>query len=341
MKVLILGGDGFIGSNLAKKHNSLGHQVTVVDKNDYRSNGNLIQKDITFPSVSSVMRGLWGTKRIPDLVYNCIAVATPAFYVQNPLATFDLDFMVNKEILDFLHTHKIPCVHFSSSEVYGKTWTETYTEESNCTFGSADKQRWIYATSKLLLDQYILASGMDCCILRPFNFCGADMDWLEFIPENNDKRWIPRLPACFMNNLIQRLPLNVVLPGTQRRCYTYIGDAVEGILSIVNNWSKCSGEIINVGNTQNETTILDMAKLFIQYYSDISGDDPITIKYIDGIELYGNGYEDSERRLFSDDKMIRLTGWRAKIDLESTVRLTIENSLKIYFNYINAYRKQN
>jgi UDP-apiose/xylose synthase len=240
--------------------------------------------------------------------------------------------MVNKEIIDMLHYKGFPFIHFSSSEVYGKNWTEPYTEESDCILGSASKQRWIYATSKLLLDQYILSSKMNCCILRPFNFIGHDIDWLPDIHDaiSKDKTWIPRVPACFLNSLFMKKPMTIVNPGTQSRCYTHIDDAVLGILSVVDNWDKCSGEIINIGNPDNEINIETLAKKMSTEWKSQMGERAKRPKHIDGTKFYGKGYEDSNRRLFSDAKMRKLTGWKASMGINETIRTTVKDAIEVF-----------
>lgn len=343
MNILILGGDGFIGSNLRNKHLSLNDKVCVVDINTIRSipqsnNYIFIQKDLSDLNINIVLNDIIKTFN-PDFVYNCVAVATPSYYVKFPIETFKLDFEVNKILIDILHNTKVPFIHFSSSEVYGKTWSAPYKEDSDCVLGPANKPRWIYATSKLLLDQYIQASNMNCCILRPQNFCGYDLDWLPDIKNNLNNKWLPRLPACYINNLITHKPLYVVLPGSQQRCYCHISDAINGIISIINNWDKCSGEILNIGNKNNETSIIDIARLYIDIYTNLTKEDKVDIVYINGEEYYGKGYEDSIRRMFSDNKLVKLTGWKPKLSLKSTIQLIIKNSLEKYAVYIDKYRE--
>jgi len=329
MRVLILGGDGFIGSHLRNMHIALDDEVMVVDHNTLRSNPGSEEYNFYLMKVEKFFKE-YNVGPV-DVIYNCVAIATPDYYIKNPAGTLDLDFSLNKYIIDHI-SHVYPTakkIHFSSSEVYGKTWTEPYTEQSNCVFGPADKTRWIYATSKLLLDQYILGEELGWCIIRPFNFCGEDIDWLPAM-NTNDNYWKPRLPACFLNCLLTDMPLVVVEPGTQKRCYTYIDDATQGILSIIDAWDNCEGEIINLGNKNNETTIDNMADLFIKKYEEITGKKTSGKITMPPNLFYGPTYEDSERRLFSDEKMVRLTGWEPKIDLEETVEITIKNALEIY-----------
>jgi len=335
MRILILGGDGFIGSHLATalKKSPL-DEVFILDKEDLRSTRNgiapshYIKKEIRNSiDVHTVIH-----KYEPEFIVNCIAVATPHYYVTNPHDTFDLDFTINHEIIKAVQFHCIPFIHFSTSEVYGKKWTGVCKEDTtNLVIGPTHKSRWIYATSKILLEQLLL-SGEDnnFCIVRPQNFCGWDMDWLPDISTNVDRKWKPRLPACMLNNLSQKKPLYVVLPGTQKRCYTHINDGIDGILSIIGNWDECKGQVFNIGNPLNEVEIVEMASLMEDMWNELKEDREQDIEHISGEKFYGKGYEDCDRRLFDASKLARATGWRAKIDLDDTVRLLVKEAIENY-----------
>ena len=336
MNVLILGGDGFIGSHLLAKHIERGDSCIVVDKHNIRTttkskNYKFVKHD--FFVKSNFLKTLLA-KYKPDLIYNCVAVATPSYYVKEPIKTFELDFLVNYEnICKPVLKTDIPFIHFSTSEVYGKKWTEVYDERStNLIIGPTYKTRWVYASSKILLEQLLLANTKNnCIIIRPQNFCGWDMDWLPSF-NNREQNWIPRLPACFLNNLMSNKSLYVVLPGTQKRCYTHINDAVDGIYSIVKNWSKCikKEKIFNIGNKHNETTIINLANLYKKIWTELTDRQTKPIRFIKGDKLYGKGYEDCERRMFSDERVCRLTGWKPKLDLNTTIKLILQEAIEKY-----------
>jgi len=329
MKVLILGGDGFIGSHLRKRH--INDEVCVLDKNCIRSTQ---QSDYKFKQMAVEENNFKDFKTQlklfkPDFVYNCIAIATPHYYITNPLDTFNLDFAVNYEVLKILIEYKIPFMHFSTSEVYGKTWTEPYNEDtSNLVLGPINKTRWIYATSKILLDQLLFAHDADYCIVRPFNFIGHDIDLLPHLNQN-DKYWKPRLPSCFLSALLNNEPIQIVNPGTQKRCYTYIEDAIDAIFAILNNWNSCSKQVLNVGAT-NETTIINAAFLMRKYYEELTGNETKEPIFVDSKKFYGEGYEDSERRYPDLTKIQRLTGWSAKYNLRDTFKNTVLNAINYF-----------
>jgi len=340
MNILILGGDGFIGSHLAHYYESLNHVVYVVDKEDLRSSRSnrlppqYIYNDLSINTYESLSNIIKSTK--PDFIFNCVAVATPHYYVQHPIDTFNLDFTVNYDIIKTIIHHKIPFMHFSTSEVYGKTWTENYDEyKTDLVIGPTHKSRWIYATSKILLEQLINAHKSDFVIVRPQNFFGWDMDWLPNINTNLDRKWKPRLPACILNSLFTNTPIHIVKPGTQQRCYTYIDDAIEGLYSIVNKWDVCKNHVINIGNKNNETSIQNIVSLYIIIWNELHNFNDQHTPYpilINGEQYYGSGYEDCVRRMFDDSLMVKLTGWSPQYNLKESIRQTIINASAGYFN---------
>lgn len=341
MNIMILGGDGFIGSYLTHAHINNQDQVIVVDVNNIRLDREderfgFILDDLSFNTKDKVDMYIRTYK--PDFIYNCVAVANPDYYVQYPIQTFDLDFMVNYNIIQSIMDNKVPFVHFSTSEVYGKKWTKKYTEDNtDFVIGPAHKSRWIYATSKILLEQLIKANDSDCCIIRPQNFCGWNMDWLPMMDTNQDKKWKPRLPACFLNNLFTNTPFVIVNPGTQMRCYTHINDAVDALMNIHTNWDSCKGETINIGNKDNEETIENVMQTFrVIWNRTVDGDHCHNGKviYKDGTDFYGDGYEDCERRMFDDTKSKKLLQWDPKYNLVETITDVITKALDNYDSYL-------
>src|SRR6266581_3512887 len=95
-----------------------------------------------------------------DTVLPLVAIATPANYVKEPLKVFELDFEANLSIVRQCHKYKKRILFPSSSEVYGMCRDEEFDPNSSeLVYGPIEKQRWIYACSKQLLDRVIYAYG--------------------------------------------------------------------------------------------------------------------------------------------------------------------------------------
>jgi nucleoside-diphosphate-sugar epimerase len=265
-----------------------------------------------------------------DIVLDLVAYANPQQYVDMPLEVVDLNYHQNLKIVDDCVETNTRLIQFSTCEVYGKLGNRTGEDmvfgedESDMITGPVSQQRWIYACAKELLERVVYAHGeqhgLDWTVIRPFNFIGPEMDYIITSPDEGT----PRVFASFMSSLLYDHPMYLVNGGTNRRVFTYIEDAVNGIELIVENENdRFTNEIVNVGTRENETTISGFASLMRDIYQDQSpGASLPEVKEISGEEFYGEGYEDSERRI-PDMTKLREAGWEPKYSLEEALRESI------------------
>ena len=123
----------------------------------------------------------------------------------------------------------------STSEVYGMCADEEFSEDSSLVYlGPINKQRWIYAGSKQLLDRVICAYGQQgtfwFTLFRPFNWIGPKLDDLYAAKEGSS-----RVVTQFILNLLEREPIRLVDGGGQKRCFTYVEDGIDGLMNIIEN----------------------------------------------------------------------------------------------------------
>jgi UDP-apiose/xylose synthase len=236
-------------------------------------------------------------------------------------------------------------IYFSTCETYGRTAASLaggYSgadgillreDSSPFILGPVHAQRWSYACAKQLIERYVYACGRELgltyTIVRPFNFIGPRMDFLPGI----DGEGIPRVLACFLSALIARTPLQLVDGGRNRRCFTYIGDAVDACMKILERPDAARDQIFNIGNPANETTIADLAGLMAQVWQrrapGASGRD-IAIESVSAADFYGPGYEDSDRRVPDISKARTLLGWEPKTGLDAALDITIRAYIDQY-----------
>jgi len=349
MKVLNLGGAGFIGSHLTDRLLREGHTVTVVDQDDDKIQewiglGNLrvVKEDIRRPD--------WGLKELvqdADVVIDLIAYANPGLYVKIPLEVFQLNFVENLKIAKTCVALNKRLIQFSTCEVYGKTPASflkgelldsnarchaTFSEETtNLIMGPVNKHRWIYASAKQLLERVLHAYGreenFDYTIIRPFNFIGPKIDFLL-----DETQGIPRVFSFFMDALLNGTKMKLVDGGYSRRCYTYIDDAIEAIYRIVENPNQvCTQQIFNIGSPENETSIREMAHLMSNIYRQKFRENGISLPEIvevSGQDFYGKGYEDSDRRIPDITKAKTLLDWEPRWKLSALLEATMEYYVK-------------
>ena len=273
--VLILGCDGFIGSNLTE------HILKTQDWNVYgvdlgsarlreflqHPRFHFTQADITL-NPDEIDRLI---ERC-DVVLPLVAIATPISYVRHPLRVFELTFEANLRIVRRCVASGKRVVFPSSSEVYGMSTDAAFEEETTpLVVGPINKHRWIYACSKQLLDRVIHAYGIEqglrYTIFRPFNWIGPRQDDVLDPREGSS-----RVLTQFIGNILRRQDLRVVDGGYQRRCFLYIGDALDALTTIIENRDGCADQrIFNIGNPQNEISIRDLADLLISQISSYPG----------------------------------------------------------------------
>jgi nucleoside-diphosphate-sugar epimerase len=269
-----------------------------------------------------------------DTVLPLVAIATPATYVREPLRVFELDFEANLPIVRACVRYKKHIVFPSTSEVYGMCGDPEFDPEtSNLVLGPINKQRWIYACAKQLMDRVIHAygqqEGLDYTLFRPFNWIGSGLDSI-----NTAKEGSSRVITQFLGHIVRGEPIKLVDGGTQKRAFTYIDDGVSALMRMIaNDNGIASGKIYNVGNPLNNYSVRELAQMMLDLaltypeYRD-------TARQVDLIdttaeEYYGKGYQDVQNRVPD------IVNTCADLRWQPTV--TMEDSLKRIFD---AYRGQ-
>ncbi len=324
MKILILGAGGFIGSHLVDHLLARGeHEVVGLDISDEKLNG-ARDSGLTFhlADIRNAPALVDDLIRDSDLVFDLIAYANPSLYVTSPVEVFDLNFMQNLRIAESCIKHGSRLIQFSSAEVYGKAIDGgMYNEETtDVIFGPVHKQRWIYATAKLLLDRVLYAHGMagnlDYTIIRPFNFIGSRIDYL--VPAGSMGG--PRVFCHFLSALMGNGPMYLVDGGHVHRAFLHIADAMDAMQIMLDHPEETRNQIYNVGNPDNNVTIRELAELMRAAYEELTGEQPESpLEDVSGEQFYGPGYEDSDR-LPPDISKIGALGWRPRHDLWITLK---------------------
>jgi UDP-apiose/xylose synthase len=353
MKILSLGAGGFIGSHLTHRLLQEGHVVTAVDLEMEKVNDCLGHPNLTFLQLD-IRSPKWDLDRMvqeADLVIDLIAYANPGLYLRIPLEVFQLNFIENLKIAEACVRHGKRLIQFSTCEVYGRTAASlkkarvadpedpvhaTFSEDSSeYILGPVSKHRWIYSCAKQLLERvlhaYGIEKGFNYTIIRPFNFIGPKIDFLL-----HEKEGIPRVFSFFMDALLNGTEMKLVNGGTARRCYTYIDDAVECSYRIIENpGGVCDRQIFNIGSPYNEVSIREMAELMRDIYVEKFRDPSVPLPQIisvTGEEFYGEGYDDSDRRIPDITKVRKLLGWEPVWSMHDILETTMRY-------YVTDYRK--
>jgi UDP-apiose/xylose synthase len=95
---------------------------------------------------------------------------------------------------------------------------------------------------------------------------------------------------------------------------------------MISNPNAAQNQIFNVGSADNEVSIAQLALLMREIFADVTGDVSVKqhpIEHVSGLEFYGEGYEDCDRRVPDMTKANQLLGWSPTKSLQQTLTETI------------------
>jgi UDP-glucose 4-epimerase len=225
MRLLITGGAGFIGSNLAKLALANEHEVTVLDDLSTGYSENIQDLGVTFVEgsildVDAVRKSLVGVESVIHLA----ALGSVPRSIQNPMASHAANATGTLTVLD--EARQAGIKHFvvsSSSSVYGM----------NPALPKGERE-WVrpmspYAVSKLATEQYVLAYqqsfGMETLAFRLFNVYG---------PGQKAGHAYAAVIPVFIEALLDGQPLPINGDGSHSRDFTFVGTVCRVLLDAVN-----------------------------------------------------------------------------------------------------------
>jgi len=314
MKILVTGGAGFIGSHLSEALVKCGDTVVALDNlsSGDKENLNSLQNRPNFKFVSG---SILDEKLIDSLIENVDGVFHFAAAVgvkkilDDPIGSMRTNLLGSEIVLGVAESKNKPTILASTSEIYGKNPEVPLTEESDRVLGSPLLSRWTYSEAKALDESLArslhLKSNWNIKIIRLFNTVGPRQSAAYGMV-------IPR----FVEAALQNKPLTVYGDGLQQRVFCHIEDAISGILAL---WDAKSGagEAFNLGGFE-EISIVDLAERVIK--------ETVSSSKIDFVP-YSKltlGFDDIVRRVPDSSKLSKLTGWKAKSDLEKILKDTIK-----------------
>jgi UDP-4-amino-4-deoxy-L-arabinose formyltransferase/UDP-glucuronic acid dehydrogenase (UDP-4-keto-hexauronic acid decarboxylating) len=335
-RVLILGVNGFIGNALTERLLTGGqYEVHGLDLHADSIERLLHRPGFHFDEGDISIHREWIEYHIKkcDIVLPLVAIATPIEYTRNPIKVFELDFEENLRVVRYCVKYGKRLIFPSTSEVYGMCSEENFDEDhSNLVMGPIRMQRWIYASSKQLLDRVIWAygqtQGLRFTLFRPFNWIGPRLDSLDSA-RIGSSRAITQL----ILNLVEGTPIQLIDGGRQKRCFTDVIDGVECLYRIIENRNGiCDTQIINIGNPDNEVSIRELGEMLVEKFErhPLRPEFPAFAGFhrVESRSYYGTGYQDVQHRRPSIRKARRLLGWRPGIDLENSVDRTLDFFLR-------------
>lgn len=342
-RVLILGVNGFIGNHLTERLlQDDNFEVYGLDIGSDAISRFLNEPRFHFVEGDISIHSEWIEYHIKkcDVVLPLVAIATPIEYTRNPLRVFELDFEENLKIIRDCVKYQKRIIFPSTSEVYGMCTDSHFDEDqSSLVVGPINKQRWIYSVSKQLLDRVIWAygekEGLRFTLFRPFNWMGPRLDNL-----NAARIGSSRAITQLILNLVEGSPIKLIDGGAQKRCFTDIRDGIEALFRIIENrQNNCDGQIVNIGNPENEASIRELAERLLASFERHPLRDRFPpfagFREVESSSYYGKGYQDVEHRKPSIKNACRLLDWTPTIEMDTT----IENTLDFFLRTVELSEK--
>lgn len=316
-RVVLIGGAGFIGHNLALKLNGLGAEVFVIDSlavNNYHYfNTNIdaipnsklyleiiqhrldLLRENDIALIEQDSRAYIELSHIigkinPDTIIHLAAVAHADRSNKDPYSTFDHSLRTLENALDIARSPELNIKHFvyfSSSMVYGNFPAGYVTEETPC------EPLGIYGALKFAGEKMVIAYNqvfdLPFTIIRPSALYG-------------ERCVSRRIGQIFIENAIRGLDVSISGNGFDCLDFTYIGDLSQGIVKVLIN-SNSRNQIFNMTYGQARS-IKDMASILVEHFPDVK------IKYLPKDKLM------PDRGTLSVEKATKLLGYNPRYPLE-------------------------
>jgi len=315
MKVLITGGAGFIGSHLAELYLDARHEVFVIDDLSTGSIEN-IEHLKPNPHFHYFLESITNQQLLRELIDKCDVIVHLAaavgvqLIVESPVNTIETNIYGTELVLQYANLKKKKVLIASTSEVYGKSMKESFSEDDDLVMGATTKGRWSYACSKATDEFLALAywkeRKLPVVVVRLFNTIG---------PRQTGRYGM--VAPRFVRAALRNEPLPVYGTGEQTRCFTNVKDVVHALKLLLEH-EEAVGEIFNIGSTER-ISIEELAHKIKAMTGSQS-----EIVHIPYEKAYAEGFEDMLRRMPNVSKLQRATGFTPQITLDETLHDVIE-----------------
>jgi len=321
--VLVTGGAGFIGSNLADRLASDGHRVLIYDA-------------LTRPGVERNLH--WLRARHPALVHavradvrDSAALAAAAASVKavfhlaaqvavttsltDPIDDFQVNVAATVALLDALRRRgePVPLIYASTNKVYGdladialRLEGEAYVpDDRNVRSSGAAETRPLdfhtpYGCSKGAADQYVLdyarSFGLPTCVMRMSCIYGPRQMGTE------DQGWV----AHFLIRALEGRPISIYGDGRQVRDILHVADAVDAYMAAWAKIAQVSGRAFNLGGGPNNAVSL---RQLIGVMEGLLGR-PVVLDYADWRAGDQRWYVSDTRRVRRELNLPQPRAWR-------------------------------
>lgn len=318
--VLITGASGLIGSYLvetlaflnSEKIISSPCKVIGLQKNKIKRSSRLDylldHPDIQFVSHNAAFP--FPSPFNIDYIIHAAGMSAPAFFLEDPLGTIDVNINGIRWILEYVKNNKSESIlYMSSGEIYGNPTAENIpTPETYNGNVSTFDSRSCYTSSKRLAETlchiYFEKYGVPVKIARPFIVYGPGLTTAD-----------RRVMADFIRSGLEGKPIEMLNEGLDTRSYCYIADATVAFLQLL--LSSENGQVFNVASDLEEVSIHDLAELVHKICNIKEG---VKVK-----KQNAKFIEGAPNRVMPDiSKLKRTFRYKPEVGIEEGLRRTIE-----------------
>lgn len=316
--ILISGATGMIGSFLVdvlmKKNiqNNLNCKIYVLGRNEEKAekrffnfwndkNFQFVLHDINVPLVDFPDESV-------NYVLHLASNTHPLAYSKDPIGTITTNIIGLKNMLDFACVHGAERVAFASSnEIYGENRGDIEKfDEKYCGYIDCNTMRAGYPESKrcgeALCQAYISQEKLDIVIPRLTRSYGPTL-------LKSDTKAMSQ----FLHKAIAGEDIVLKSAGTQYYSYTYVADAVSGLLTVLLCGEK--GEAYNIADEKSDITLKDLAETIAGCVGK-----KVVFEIPDFVE--SAGYSTATKARLDGTKLKSL-GWNLKYPIKDGVERTI------------------
>jgi CDP-paratose 2-epimerase len=329
--ILITGGAGFVGSNLAHRLLSNGHRVRLLDNLSragvernlrwlIETHGDMV--DIEVPDVRNLSIVKQAVKDASQIFHFAAQVAVTSSLV-DPIEDFEINARGTLNLLEAVRAvdNPPPLIFTSTNKVYGNLADLEFTKQASryAPVDEAIRERGInenrpldfhspYGCSKGAADQYVtdyartyhlpaLVFRMSC-IYGPHQYGNEDQGWV----------------AHFVIRSMSGKPITVYGDGMQVRDILFIDDLVDAFLLAQQHMEKLAGHAFNIGGgPTNSISLLEL----LDVLTEVHGGD-VSVRFED--------WRAADQRYYVADtsKFSGLTGWQPRVPVHEGVRRLYE-----------------
>lgn len=321
-KVLLIGGAGFIGHNLALKLKELGADVHLIDSLQVNNFLNYLtykegthQQDLYIKILNQRLQLLreaeiplyiqdcrdyhamlgYVSKLQPDVMVHLAAVAHANRSNKDPYSTFDHSFRTLENALDLARYYSKHFIFFSSSMIYGNFEGGFVTEDTPC------EPLGIYGALKFGGEKLVIAYNqvfdLPYTIIRPSALYG-------------ERCVSRRVGQIFIENALTNQGIRIGGDGNDRLDFTYIDDMIQGVVKVIGN-DNSRNQTFNL-TYGSSRSLNDMVEILKEYFPNIS------VEYTPKDRLM------PDRGTLSVERARKLIGYEPQWPLEKGFRKYIE-----------------